>query len=455
MQEDEPEAHGRPLQFDDDAGVPHWYQTIVNTCLAGDPKLRVQALQLLRLFPAPDRTPDGWGPQSRRSNSVDDGTSAQGYSSNDYGGYGGAVVTTVQPRDDWSSDVSHTYVDPATGMSNEPYYFPTRGRSPARPRDWSRPGDTHDFHESSAVHARGVSQQSDEKSITPKTSKDSLPQQHHHDAPVDEFTGAATGDADGNTTESSVKPGGARDSTPQIGQNEPVSQGVSPPDIRVEDEGDGQAYQRLAEDQKDMPRCAEQPESSPTEPTAHEMPGPEPPAVDVANAGECVEANRVTEEVCDKVIALEVSGADGVHGQAHPILVYTQGTTEPRLQIDSAQDETSTSIGRASLVVEAKGTTQNDSASTRMGDQKENEPPQLREAGAEGLPAVQHSDPPIATEADSPIDYDLQGIGSAHESPTADHTSQDHGALTEDDFKTVAPTVLTTPRTATTEEGAS
>ncbi len=65
MQEDEPEAKGRPLRFGPNADVPAWYRTIVETCLSEDPKGRVQAIQLLQRFPGPDEilVSDHWGHQ--------------------------------------------------------------------------------------------------------------------------------------------------------------------------------------------------------------------------------------------------------------------------------------------------------------------------------------------------------------------------------------------------------
>ena len=124
-QEDEPERHGRPLVIDNDIEVPDWYRTIVKTCLAEDPKVRAQALQLLHMFPAPD--------------------AAEGASPQDYYGEGFPNglprIRTVQPPADWYAGMGLTYVDPVTGLSNEPYYYPTRGRSPPSPMPSNHDGE--------------------------------------------------------------------------------------------------------------------------------------------------------------------------------------------------------------------------------------------------------------------------------------------------------------------------
>ncbi len=123
MQEDEPEGHGRPLLLSADVDVPPWYRTIVETCLADDPRVRAQALQLLALFPGPGVGPDGWVHRHLPPSSGVDS-----YQN------GGPQIRTVEQPNDWPvASMTHTYVDPPTRLSNEPYFFPTRGRSPPSP----------------------------------------------------------------------------------------------------------------------------------------------------------------------------------------------------------------------------------------------------------------------------------------------------------------------------------
>lgn len=174
-QNDDPEAHGRPLILEPDVGVPRWYRTIVETCLADDPRVRAQAQQLLSYFPNTSSTSgrhedsdydDEWvgGPhhptfyaQSVPSGSLTDGPDSYGHkagiesaATSDYNpdgiehlppGKGGLVddkfgeivprIKSVTPSNEWSYvNLGHTYVDPMNGVSNEPYYYPMRGRSP-------------------------------------------------------------------------------------------------------------------------------------------------------------------------------------------------------------------------------------------------------------------------------------------------------------------------------------
>lgn len=129
-QEDEPESYGRPLRIDDEVNVPHWYRTVVDTCLADDPRLRAQAIHLLNLFPAPDVVQEEWSERDLPTISMGDAS----YPTQEYLDNGVPQIKTVQPPNDWSYvNMGHTYIDPPSGISNEPYYYPTRGRSPPSP----------------------------------------------------------------------------------------------------------------------------------------------------------------------------------------------------------------------------------------------------------------------------------------------------------------------------------
>ncbi len=169
-QEDDPEAHGRPLHLDGDVDVPHWYRTIAETCLAENPRVRAQARQLLAFFPSLDdesgQLDDSdydaeWIDESHNpsfyahsapSASFDDGSDSYrhraraGSAASSDGNNTGIPpindidhlarklaprIRTVTPRNDWAYvNFGHTYVDPSNGVSNEPYYYPVRGRSP-------------------------------------------------------------------------------------------------------------------------------------------------------------------------------------------------------------------------------------------------------------------------------------------------------------------------------------
>lgn len=129
-QEDEPETHGRPLRLSEDVDVPEWYRTVVSICLADDPRHRMQAIDLLRMFP--QRTETDVPRRVQPSISVDDGHSLQEYVVDGYQSDGPRVIRTVQPPPEWSHG-SHTYVNSPTGITHEPYFYPTRGRSPPSP----------------------------------------------------------------------------------------------------------------------------------------------------------------------------------------------------------------------------------------------------------------------------------------------------------------------------------
>ncbi|KAK7734917.1 hypothetical protein SLS53_007694 [Cytospora paraplurivora] len=133
-QEDEPESRGRPLRLDENLEIPNWYRTVVDICLADDPRNRMQAVDLLRLFPREAVKPDK-PHREQPSISVDDGHSVQEYVVEGYQSNGRPVIRTIHSSPEWTrrSSFGHTYVDSPTGISKEPYYFPTRGRSPPSP----------------------------------------------------------------------------------------------------------------------------------------------------------------------------------------------------------------------------------------------------------------------------------------------------------------------------------
>ncbi|KAK3687530.1 hypothetical protein B0T22DRAFT_131089 [Podospora appendiculata] len=130
-QEDEPEQHGRPLRLAPEVKVPAWYRRIVEICLSEEPRLRVQALQLLSLFP--DYEEDSqYGYHNAPSISVDDGYTKHEYVVDSFPGNGIPRIKTVQPPVDWAyvgwGNASH-----ANAGISEDYYYPTRGRSPPSP----------------------------------------------------------------------------------------------------------------------------------------------------------------------------------------------------------------------------------------------------------------------------------------------------------------------------------
>ncbi|KAI1470830.1 uncharacterized protein F4812DRAFT_456843 [Daldinia caldariorum] len=128
--EDEPEAHRRPLRLASEIDVPDWYRTMVEYCLHEDPRVRVQASILLRLFPQPVYS-DDYDKHDLPSISVDDGNSLREYTVDGYEDNGHPHVKAAQLRDVWPyTSFSNTHVAP-TDLSVDQYY-PSRGRSPAR-----------------------------------------------------------------------------------------------------------------------------------------------------------------------------------------------------------------------------------------------------------------------------------------------------------------------------------
>lgn len=125
-QEDEPEAHGRPLRIGSDLKVPAWYRRIVDICLSEDPRHRIQALHLLSMFP--DVEESEYGNPNESSASVDRNSTRPEY----FGEFGGSPIPeirTVQPPHDWA------YVGWGNRFSGteDRYSYPARGRSPPSP----------------------------------------------------------------------------------------------------------------------------------------------------------------------------------------------------------------------------------------------------------------------------------------------------------------------------------
>lgn len=134
-QEDEPENHRRPLTLSEGLDLPDWYMRVVRTCLADNPRDRMQAIDLLRLFPPRPEADVDVSHGMQPSISVDDGLEVHEFLVNEYQTGDGPIIKTVQAPSDWSprNSFGHTYVDSPTALSSEPYYYPTRGRSPPSP----------------------------------------------------------------------------------------------------------------------------------------------------------------------------------------------------------------------------------------------------------------------------------------------------------------------------------
>ena len=151
-EEDEPEAHGRPLRLGADVQVPGWYRRIVEVCLSDDPRRRIQALQLLSMFPPEEEEEeeeegddrDHRGPGVLPSISVDDGFTRREYTIENPALSAAPHVKNVntQPLHDWAYVPWDDEMPPPEEQQQQHYhYYPTRGRSPPSPLPSNHGGD--------------------------------------------------------------------------------------------------------------------------------------------------------------------------------------------------------------------------------------------------------------------------------------------------------------------------
>ncbi|KAK3398647.1 hypothetical protein B0T20DRAFT_453370 [Sordaria brevicollis] len=146
-QEDEPEAHGRPLRIGPEVtDVPDWYVEIVNICLDPNPRKRRQAMDLLDMFPEPEPVEQSqYSYHNPDSVSVDDGYRHQEYlvGTEPTNGVPKIIKTVDSPSnrewDYFSSNVGgggigrgrQDAISPAP--SEDQHWYPPRGRSPPSP----------------------------------------------------------------------------------------------------------------------------------------------------------------------------------------------------------------------------------------------------------------------------------------------------------------------------------
>ncbi|KAI6351518.1 hypothetical protein MCOR25_009888 [Pyricularia grisea] len=144
-QEDEPELQNRPLRLNMETDCPEWYREIVHICLADNPRHRLQAGRLLDMFPGSKyqhgggagRLPLHHHHQYSHAPSASFDSSVHNFNS-------APIIRTINsPPPDWSYKTysGQTYVDTSAGLSQDPYYFPMRGRSPPSPIASHRSGE--------------------------------------------------------------------------------------------------------------------------------------------------------------------------------------------------------------------------------------------------------------------------------------------------------------------------
>lgn len=129
MQEDEPEMC-RPLALDPDSQVPEWYRKVTNICLSSDPRFRLPASSLLRMFPV--LPPGQLGALEGLSPTIlmEGGHTMHHGLVNGCCTDGPSQIITAEPQDDWFS-VNKAYAGSAV-FASRPYCRP-RGRSPPSP----------------------------------------------------------------------------------------------------------------------------------------------------------------------------------------------------------------------------------------------------------------------------------------------------------------------------------
>ncbi|KAK1779105.1 hypothetical protein QBC45DRAFT_466187 [Copromyces sp. CBS 386.78] len=147
-QEDEPEAHGRPLRIGPEVtDVPDWYVEIVKICLDPNPRKRRQALDLLDMFPEPEPVEQSlYSYHNPESVSGDDGYSRQEYLVGTEPTNGvPKIIKTVESPSDRGWDYFSSNAAGASGIgrgrqdaispapSEDQHWYPPRGRSPPSP----------------------------------------------------------------------------------------------------------------------------------------------------------------------------------------------------------------------------------------------------------------------------------------------------------------------------------
>lgn len=132
MLEDEPETQGRPLILGPEINVPDWYRQMTEICLSDDPRMRLQASSLLRMFPR--AVPDDEQSDALRSDHdpvrVDTGVVNNEYLSDGYDVESHSAMRTAD-LDEELAYPSSTYLH--SGPLPYDQYYTSRGRSPPSP----------------------------------------------------------------------------------------------------------------------------------------------------------------------------------------------------------------------------------------------------------------------------------------------------------------------------------
>ncbi|RFU72091.1 serine threonine kinase [Trichoderma arundinaceum] len=132
MLEDEPETQGRPLILGPEINVPDWYRQMTEICLSDDPRMRLQASSLLRMFPrnAPEDEHSDALHSDHEPVRVDNNAMAHEYFSDGYDAEPHPAMRAMDPESEWAYSAA-TYAN--NGPLPYDQYYTARGRSPPSP----------------------------------------------------------------------------------------------------------------------------------------------------------------------------------------------------------------------------------------------------------------------------------------------------------------------------------
>ncbi len=134
MEQDEPETQPRPLTLvDAPEEIPSYYRDLVDICLSDDPRKRRHATVLLSMFPEIDEDINPFyerqaTPDHEETEYIDPETAV---GRDDIDNFRVLSSHSIEANGNPRSNTTHIYVNAQTDMSSEPYYYPTRGRSPS------------------------------------------------------------------------------------------------------------------------------------------------------------------------------------------------------------------------------------------------------------------------------------------------------------------------------------
>ncbi|UKZ73777.1 hypothetical protein TrVFT333_001428 [Trichoderma virens FT-333] len=128
MLEDEPETQGRPLILGPEINVPDWYRQMTEICLSDDPRMRLQAASLLRMFPGiiPGDVQSDALHSDQEPVRMDYGDEVREYSSDGYEVDSHPATRATRPANDWAYSGS-AYAD--SGLLPYDQHYSARGRN--------------------------------------------------------------------------------------------------------------------------------------------------------------------------------------------------------------------------------------------------------------------------------------------------------------------------------------